>query len=221
MMNLSRQSLVLGGVAVVLLVATIIYYAFGHGTQPAAATIDPTHPQEAARALLDSASTGDVERIAPFVQNPDTTVAVAATTSLGQIHTAQSVSALTAAANDSRPEVQAAALNALGAIPTSIPVDRTLALSALNDPDRPVLVRAAALQMIGARKIYHSLPDLIPPLNDKDPLIRAKAYATIKAIFCKDYGYRANDPEPRRLEMIRRIKSDIDQIDWNTPNLPE
>ena len=189
---------VLAGVAAILLVALLWVYGPSWATEPSLPINAPAN--------FPAATPGNVTALAVNLQHSDSKYAIAAAVSLGQTGSSQAAAPLLSAAlHDSRPPVQAAALEGLTALRPQIDPASIIQLAA-SAPDTSV--RAAALEYLAAQKVEAAAPVMVKGLEDPDVLVRGRAYAGIRRLFERDYQFHADDPPARRAAVIAVIRAD-------------
>ncbi len=222
--RLSPRYLVYGPLAAaLLLVLGVCYVPRLFAVNPPPITIDLVNkPDQAPDAIRLLGAAGKVDTVASYLSCANDKIAAAAAITLGQVGDDKAARYLEAGLRtDDRPEVRPALFVALGDTRPDVKIDPAPALEALKDLSAPVEVRAAAIQLLSRKEVYRSLPDLLTALRDKSPMIRAKAYDAITHIIHREYGFRANAPEPDRNNILRVITADIGRIDWSSSGLPD
>jgi len=63
-------------------------------------------------------------------------------------------------------------------------------------------VRAAAVQGLGRKRDFDTLPKLIDAMEDESPLVRGRAGAAVRRIVGLNYEFRALDPPEKRKEAV-------------------
>ncbi len=133
-----------------------------------------------------------------------------------------------------RPEeLAAAALNPQ----LSEPDREKAAVRLASHPDKPlplirrvfseaqsVQVRAAAALGLGALMDWPSMPKLIEAMKGDSVELRRHANAAVVQIMGRDFGFRADDPEPERKKIIATIERNYpvyQKIYYNKNNLAQ
>lgn len=202
-----RKRLILLAAAVVAVsgVAILLYVRSGESSlvsQLGSGT--PAERVKAAQELGKINSARAVEAIAGAVRDRDTQVACQAVVALGRMARPESLPHIQAAAKDSREEVREAAATAMGKLGDHADVPTLLA--AAGDRKESERVRAAASQSLGFLEVFEAMPVLVDSLDDPSPLVRGRAYAAIRRILQRDFGFRAEDPPEKRQPIVARIR---------------
>ena len=219
----SPRNLVFAGLAAAVLVVLGVFYVPAlFATNPNSSIDVVNRPGQAPEAIKLLGARANVDALAPYLSSPDVNIATATALTLGQKGDDKAARYLEAALQkEERPELRPALFVGLSNTKSEVKVNPAPALDALHDPTRPVSERAAAIQMLSRKQIYHGLPALVIALGDQNALIRTGAYNAIVRIMQRDYGFRAGAPERDRARVLAAIKDDIARIDWNTPGLPD
>lgn len=155
----------------------------------------------------------NLEALAGEAENPQTEVATRAVRAMGSLGPA-AVPHLERSIADARPEVREAAVVAWGQAAD----DRRpeiLAAAARTDPS--VVVRAAAVSVLGQVRAVNEMETLIAALDDPDRMVRVRASASIEHILGRRYEVFLEDPpgsERRRqaVENVRKIWAEEGQL---------
>jgi len=117
-----------------------------------------------------------------------------------------------------REEVRAWSATGLNAaIPADKPKDAkdpavAALVTSLSDDPSPE-VRASAATTLGYTRTYQALENLFDALNDPKLNVRRAAGRAVAKITRLRLNYRPDDPEPKRLEQIRKLK-----LWWSNPD---
>lgn len=106
-----------------------------------------------------------------------------------------------------------------------------------SHPDKPIAlirrvfnesnsvpVRAAAALGLGALMDWPSMPQLIEAMKSDSVELRGQTYVAVAKMMGRDFGFRADDPEPERkkiLAIIERNYPVYQRIYYNKHNLPQ
>jgi HEAT repeat protein len=147
---------------------------------------------------------GNLEALAGEAENPKAEVATRAVRAMGSLGPA-AVPHLERCVADARPEVREAAVVAWGRAAD----DRRpeiLAAAARTDPS--VVVRAAAVSVLGQVRAVNEMDTLIEALDDPDRMVRVRASASIEHILGRRYEVYLDDPpgSERRREAVENVR---------------
>jgi hypothetical protein len=147
---------------------------------------------------------GNLEALAGEAENPKTEVATRAVRAMGSLGPS-AVPYLEQHISDARPEVREAAVVAWG----QAAEDRSpevLAAAARKDPS--VVVRAAAVSVLGQVRAVNEMETLIAALDDPDRMVRVRASASIERILGRRYEVYLDDPpgSERRRQAVENVQ---------------
>jgi HEAT repeat protein len=155
---------------------------------------------------------------------------------LGRTGSEAACEALASLAEDTRPDIAAQAVQALGARrdPRNVPTlkkvvvkderprvreagvvalgrmgmrtDPKVLAKAVTDDPSP-RVRATAAKWVGVLRYWQGMPALIKGLRDPSVRVRQSAYAAIRRMWERDFLYRAEDPPEKREQRVRLIEA--------------
>jgi len=67
-------------------------------------------------------------------------------------------------------------------------------------------VQAVAMHGLGRVRDWESIPKLIELMESDSEFLRGRAASAVNQIAREDFGFRANDPEKKRIQAIKRIE---------------
>lgn len=210
---LSVREKSLAAAAVVLLVIAVVLLlsaAFRGGREDVSSDAASARSRGRPRAVQDSADgppEGTEEALRAALGHPDPRVAARAVRTVGRRNRRDSLPHLKRSLRDSRPQVRAAAADAMGKFRLRESVDVNTLTGLLDDPDETVEVRAAAARGLGRMRIWQAMPSLVDALEDPDPLVRGRAGAAVRRILGVDFGFRADASPAARERAVRKIQS--------------
>ncbi|MGB2613545.1 MAG: HEAT repeat domain-containing protein [Phycisphaerae bacterium] len=149
---------------------------------------------------------GNLESLAGEADDPRPEVATRAVRAMGSLGQA-AVPHLERRIADARPEVREAAVVAWGQAADDRRPE-VVAAAARTDPS--VVVRAAAVSVLGQVRAVNEMETLIAALDDPDRMVRVRASASIEHILGRRYEVYLDDPpgsDRRRqaVEFVRQI----------------
>ena len=147
---------------------------------------------------------GNLEALAGEAENPRAEVATRAVRAMGFLGPA-AVPHLERRIGDARPEVREAAVVAWGRAAGDRPPE-VIAAAARTDPS--VIVRAAAVSVLGQVRAVNEMETLIAALDDPDHRVRVRASASIERILGRRYEVYLDDPpgSERRREAVEGLR---------------
>lgn len=157
-----------------------------------------------------------LERIARTVRNENPAVAcmglqaLAAGTGPDKQLPPEGVKIAESAVRDPREVVKVAAIQTLEATTPAFPDDPTvpnIVLRAFATSKAPE-TRAAAANALAKFQHWDAMEPLLDALEDESVAVRGSAGMAIRQILGLDYGFRANDPLPKRQAIIARLRRD-------------
>jgi len=146
----------------------------------------------------------NLEALAGEAANPQAEVATRAVLAMGSLGPA-AVPHVERCIADARPEVREAAVVAWGqAAGDQRP--EIVAAAARTDPS--VVVRAAAVSVLGQVRAVNEMDTLIEALDDPDRMVRVRASAAIERILGRRYEVYLDDPpgSDRRREAVENVR---------------
>lgn len=180
------------------------------------ASPDPAQQSRAVANLSAAAGTpAGLERIAETVRQKDPVVAcsglraLAATVEPDKPLPPEAVKIAESAVQDTRPQVQVAAIQLLEASTPPAPEDPTVPNIVLNAflAEKAPETRAAAAEALGKFQHWQAMEGLVEALEDESLEVRTSAGMAVRSILGLDYGFRANGPLSQRQEAIARIRN--------------
>jgi len=160
-------------------------------------------------------TTRGLERIAQAVRSKNASVArlglqaLAAGTGPDRQLPPKALKIAESAVRDPREVVKVAAIQTLEATTPPLPEDPTvpnIVLKAFVEAKSPQ-ARAAAANALGKFQHWDAMEPLLDALEDESAVVRGAAGMAIRRILGLDYGFRANDPLPKRQAVIARLRN--------------
>ena len=147
---------------------------------------------------------GNLEALAGEADDPRAEVATRAVRAMGSLGPA-AVPHLERRIADARPEVREAAVVAWGQAADDRRPE-VVAAAARTDPS--VVVRAAAVSVLGQVRAVNEMETLIAALDDPDRMVRVRASASIEHILGRRYEVYLDDPpgSDRRREAVENVR---------------
>jgi len=147
---------------------------------------------------------GNLEALAGEAENPRAEVATRAVRAMGSLGPA-AVPHLERRIGDARPEVREAAVVAWGQAAGDLHPE-VVAAAARTDPS--VVVRAAAVSVLGQVRAVNEMDTLIEALDDPDRMVRVRASAAIERILGRRYEVYLDDPpgSERRRQAVENVR---------------
>jgi len=147
---------------------------------------------------------GNLEALAGEAENPQAEVATRAVRAMGSLGSA-AVPHLERRIADARPEVREAAVVAWGQAADDRRPE-VVAAAARTDPS--VVVRAAAVSVLGQVRAVNEMETLIAALDDPDRMVRVRASASIEHILGRRYEVFLDDPpgSERRRQAVENVQ---------------
>ena len=172
---------------------------------------DPAERIKAVEKLEQDKTPDAVQAIAPLVRDLDVKVACRAVLALGRTQRAEAVAHIKAAATDARPEVREAAAHAMGELreQADVPVLLDTVRNAVENEN----VRAAAAKSLGRLDVWDAMPTLLDAMADPSAKVRGQAYAAVRMIMQRDFGFRAEGPDAERQRIINRIRKEYPSME--------
>jgi flagellar basal body-associated protein FliL len=197
-MSKKKKQIILAGALVVLSALVLVwqYWPAGAGEDPAVAAMPQIKP------VVQAEQKKDVQALQQMVSNSDPIVASRAVTALAGLG---QTDLLNQVEKDKRSEVR---LAAVGAMSSSANESNLAALSRFMQTDPSADVRLRALSGVASVQSADAIEQLLPMLEDRDPLVRN---AAIRAIEAKS-GFRFADfdaSRPGNPAVVARIRTQI------------
>ncbi|MEN6506230.1 MAG: HEAT repeat domain-containing protein [Planctomycetaceae bacterium] len=161
---------------------------------------------------------GDVGGLVEMTRKQDTDIARKAVGALGPLGE-KATPALIVAMKDSRPMVRSKAAVTLNQTISKGVIEQKDAQQALveaakTDPDEGV--RSSAITTLGHARAYETMDTILDGMEDASPAVREAAHQAMRKVLGLDYPFKADDPEPKRRQMVQMIRSA-----WKQPGFRE